>query len=85
MGQIDLNKQKDPEYKTFMDWFRLMNKNHYIHIFLLAVVFFVVILLNFEPTWGFCVAIAIPSLMMIVIAYKGFYQFWKDMQNGRSR
>ena len=30
-------------------------------------------------------AFSIPWLICIAIGFKGFFQFWKDLKNGRSR
>lgn len=69
-------------------WFQLMFKNSYIQLFIVAIAFLVaelVMMDSFYSTAGFIVGISIPILMMIVIAYKGFYQFWNDYKAGRSR
>lgn len=74
---------------SFKNWFKIMWGNTYIQLFILGLAFFIGILWNYSAfegeMWGFWVLISIPSLMMIVIAYKGFYQFWNDLKNGQSR
>lgn len=77
----------EPEYKTFKDWLKLMNNNNYITLFVIGLAFFIGILSQYEkftPVIGFYIVIAIPTLMMIIIAYKGFYKHWKEMQNKKS-
>jgi len=85
MKDVDLSKHTKQEFKTFKDWFKLMNKNNYIVLFLLALVGFIYVLTQYEATVAFCVAICIPTLMMIIIAYKGFYKHWRDMQKNHIR
>ena len=82
-----MTDKKELEYT----WFQLMWKNFYIQLFVVAIIaiiglfyyeFFV------EPFYllgGFLVALAIPIGMMILIGYKGFYQFWNDYKQGKSR
>ena len=70
------------------NWFKIMWKNTYIQLFVLALAFFIGVICSynsFDVAWGFWLCLAIPSLIMIVIAYKGFYQFWNDLKNGQSR
>ena len=73
------------EYKTFKDWFRLMRQNHYILFFLIGLGAFIGMLTQYDGSTIFTIVLAIPVLIMIVIAYKGFYQHWRDMQNKTSR
>lgn len=78
-----------------LTWFQLMNKNGYILYFIVGLIFFIGMLTqwnNFyymelplvgdvDGRWS----ILIPIGMMIMIGYKGFYQFWNDYKAGRSR
>jgi hypothetical protein len=72
---------------SFKMWFKIMWGNTYIQLFVLALAFFIGILTQYNSFdgWGFWVCLTIPSLTMIVIAYKGFYQFWNDLKNGETR
>lgn len=74
--------------KKELSWFELMWKNSYIQLFLVAIAFLVILLVIkdevYEP-WMFYVGIAVPIGMMVMIAYKGFYQFWCDYKEGKSR
>ena len=82
------NEKKELEYT----WFQLMWKNFYIQVFILAIVFLVGVLYmefytdySFYSLAAFLVALAIPIGMMVLIGYKGFYQFWNDYKKGISR
>lgn len=74
---------------SFKMWWKIMWSNSYIQLFLLGLVAFIVVLTQHDTfegvEWGFWACLAIPSLTMIVIAYKGFYQFWKDLKEGKTR
>jgi hypothetical protein len=77
--------------KPQLTWFQLMWKNWYIQLFATAIIFILgELYVNFfvEPFYsigGVIVGFGIPIGMMIMIAYKGFYQFWNDYTHGRSR
>ena len=76
---------------SFKNWFKIMWKNGYIFLFLaflamtIAGTFFSE-RLDFDPNeyWNWFVA-GFGLLGMTLIAYKGFWQFWNDLKNGRSR
>lgn len=76
---------------SFKNWFSIMWKNGYIVIFFLAIAVLLFALSKAEDIiqdsgiFWLCVVSAIPAAVIIVIAYKAFYQFWKDVMNGRSR
>lgn len=89
-------ENQDNKKKDYLDgdhsaknWFKIMWSNTYIQLFVLGLAFFIGVLLNYDSfegqMWGFWVMLAIPFLVMVVIAYKGFYQFWNDLKNGQSR
>lgn len=82
---IDPTPETPNEFKGFKAWFKIMWQNFYIQIFVIAVAFFIGILTQIDGSFMFYVILAIPVLMMIVIGYKGFYQFWRDLQQGTSR
>jgi len=87
--------------QSFKNWFKIMWKNKYILLFLVALTGFVFELIYFKDVIamvtdaanadgvGFGIlagfGLSLPALMMIVIGYKGFYQFWNDLKNGTSR
>jgi hypothetical protein len=68
---------------SFKNWFKIMWSNSYIQLFVVALVilFLIVFNLSEEELW----VILLPISMMVVIVYKGFYQFWNDLKNGKSR
>jgi len=86
---------------SFKKWFSIMWKNKYILLFLIAFTGFVFELIYFKDVItmvtdavgsdgiGFGIlagfALSLPTLMMAIIGYKGFYQFWNDLKNVRSR
>lgn len=85
---------------SFKKWFQIMFKNGYIFIFLVALSGMIAQIIlwnemidmireNFSySTFGGIAAtfaMLIPSLMMFIVSYKGFYQFWNDLKKGNSR
>ena len=85
---------------SFKNWFKIMWGNHYIHIFVVALAITIYELCVFSKVVdtvqeNFMVGVAegimttmgvsIPPAITIIVAYKGFYQFWNDLKNGRSR
>lgn len=72
---------------SFKMWFSIMWKNFFIQLFLIAIfaIGLVVFLFDEERGFDFYLALTVPSLAAIIIAFKGFYQFWQDLKNGRSR
>jgi hypothetical protein len=85
MENLQNQDKNEPEYKTFKQWFVLMAKNNYITVFLLGLAFLIYSIVQFEPTVGSVVLLIIPIAMLSATVYKGFYQFWKDSQNKRTR
>lgn len=71
---------------SFKMWFSIMWKNFFIQLFIIAL-FAVGLVLYFFDDKGteFYIALAVPALAAGIIVFKGFYQFWKDLKNGRSR
>jgi len=81
---------------SFKMWLKLMWSNGYIFYFLLTLTAAIIliffpgvfgfdeVLIEDEP-WGRWIGLIIPVVGMILVCYKGFYQFWNDMKNGRSR
>lgn len=85
---------------SFKKWFQIMWKNGYIFIFLVGMTGIVTEFVKWEDvkytindnfaysTFGgiaTITALLIPWAMTAVVSYKGFYQFWNDLKNGRSR
>lgn len=54
-------------------WFSLMWSNNYIQLFALAIAFLILLIVK-----EVYLLIPLPALMMIIIGYKGFYQYWKE-------
>jgi len=76
---------------SWNNWFRIMWGNGYITRFLIF--FTATILAIFAPgffgvmpdeNWNIYLA-GFTGLITIIIIYKGFYQKWNDLKNGRSR
>jgi hypothetical protein len=85
ISKIDFTKKKN---QTFKNWFKLMWGNNYIQLFILAIAFLIgefYWMDTFYSLGGFIAGISIPIGMMILISYKGFYQFWSDIKKGISR
>lgn len=80
---------------SFKKWFQIMNENGYIWRFCVAFVitlYFIIRLdwvieaiqenYNDEGMFGaiaVCVVICIPLVICILIAYLGFYKFWREL------
>lgn len=63
-----------------------MWSNFYIQLFVVAIVFLIGLIVDYNttqyvPLAGFYVALSIPILMMLGIGYFGFYKFWKEQKN----
>lgn len=84
------NNNKDflNEDYSFKKWFQIMWQNFYIQLFLIAIAFLLIVIWqvnNFNSLGGFITMLCLPIAIMIIIAYKGFYQFWNDLKNGNTR
>ena len=68
---------------SFKKWFKIMWSNGYVPLFAVAAIAFGAILFTLQGSdlW----VSVLPAAVMGVSAYKGFYQFWKDLKNGKSR
>lgn len=68
---------------SFKKWFEIMWDNGYIPLFAVAAIAFSTVFLTLQGSdlW----ISVLPAAVMVLIAYKGFYQFWKDLKNGKSR
>ena len=68
-----------------LNWWQLMYQNNYLQLFGLAILFLTgcIVEYNTFTLSGFIILISIPVIMMIVIAYKGFFQFWRDYSNSK--
>lgn len=87
--------------KSFKWWFALQWQNFFIQLFTVAFVLLVLEFINFGwvietvlenfingGVFGGIATIlglSIPALLVPIIAYKGFWQFWNDMKNGTTR
>lgn len=94
---LDLTKK---ENQTFKNWFKIMWGNSYIQIFGVALIAVIIQLLkldsmiyvvienfSYSNSGGLMtlVAMFLPTILLMVIIYKGFYQFWNDLKTGNSR
>lgn len=72
---------------SFKMWFKIMWQNQFIQTFVAALVVSIMVILYYDEDYDmwFAAALSIPILAMIIIAYKGFYQFWDDLKKGKSR
>jgi hypothetical protein len=86
---------------SFKFWFALQWQNKFMQIFLLTFTITIIELFNLtwvldtvsenfmdEGALGASFAIAglvLPPLITLVVAYKGFYQYFNDLKNGTSR
>ena len=71
---------------SFKNWFRIMWDNNYIQIFLTALITNILFLIFPDVAGdGQVFVVVFLSIIKLVVAYKGFYQKWNDLKNGRSR
>lgn len=85
---------------SFKNWFKIMWKNGYIFIFLVGLSAITAQFIKWNAMIGMvndnfndstfggiaCViAMLIPWAVTGVVSYKGFYQFWNNLKNGRSQ
>lgn len=85
---------------SFKWWFALQWQNKYIQIFIAFFTLLVLQLINFKTVWGWLMEsynqstgtgifvtpfMFLPLAGTLIVAYKGFYQFFNDLKNGRSR
>lgn len=86
---------------SFKNWFKIMWSNWYLPIFIVTfgVLIYEICIFdkvvttitdNFDEggTMGgifTILGVSLPLIISSVIAYKGFFQFWKDLKNGISR
>jgi K+ transporter len=80
-----------------LTWFQLMWKNGYVQLFPVAVLVFIVGIVIWDTAYfvsapftdlefnGAWCPLVIGALMIFLLAYKGFYQFWRDYSSGKSR
>jgi len=87
ISKIDFTKK---ENQTFKNWFKLMWSNGYIQLFPLGITmiiysivkwfefdFIEILGLEFNGAWTMFL---LGIFMSFFLAYKGFYQFWKDIK-----
>ena len=70
---------------SFKMWFKIMWMNYYIQLFIICLAAIGLVLSSDLDGLDLILALAIPTAAALVICYKGFYQFWDDLKNGRSR
>ncbi len=73
------------EFKGFKMWFKIMWMNWYIQLFIICLIAISLVLNSGLEGLDLALAITIPTSSALVIIFKGFYQFWNDLRNGRSR
>lgn len=93
-------KNAKKEYNSFKKWFHIMWKNNYIFLFLVGLGGVITQLVMWDEvvemvrenysysTMGaimVTIGMLIPISITIVVAYKGFWQFWRDLTGGTSR
>lgn len=95
-----MTQKLDPkeEFKGFKKWCEIMWSNNYIQLFIGALAILVFQLFNIEKCIdsviesdgyvGQIFAILgnlIPLAICSIVAYNGFFRFWQDLRNDRSR
>ena len=70
---------------SFTMWFKIMWRNWFIQLFVLCLVCIATILCSDMESPELYIGLAVPIASASVICYKGFYQFWNDLKNNRSR
>ena len=73
------------EFKGFKMWFKIMWMNWYIQLFIISLVAITLVLCSDLEGLDLALAITLPTASALVITFKGFYQFWNDLRNDRSR
>lgn len=71
------------EFKGFKKWFKVMWENFYIQLFVIALVFLCIGFFGLDG-WNLLLLL-IPFAILVIVAYKGFWQFWTDLKTGNSR
>jgi len=97
---MENRKDPKEEYNSFKEWFKIMWKNSYIFLFLVGLGGVIAQLVMWDgvvemvrenysySTMGaimVTIGMLIPISITIVVAYKGFWQFWRDLRGGTSR
>lgn len=85
---------------SFKNWFKIMWQNSYIQLFALFFGLLVLQITHFKwcvDVWKDChadgvigtiaasIGMAIPITGTLIILFKGFMQFWRDLKSGNSR
>jgi hypothetical protein len=81
MGNASTDDIKNGNMEKKIGWWKLMWKNSYIQLFAVAIVFLSLAIWHkdsFYTDAGFYIAASIPTSMMIIISYYGFYKFWRE-------
>lgn len=82
LENIDLKKK---ENQTFKNWLRVMLENNYLIPFTMALAGIIYLLfsqIDSSLKIGF---ISFLTVICSIIGYKGLYQHWKDLCQGKSR
>lgn len=97
---MENRKDPKEEYNSFKKWFHIMWKNSYIFLFLVGLGGVITQLVMWDEvmemvrenysysTMGaimVTIGMLIPISITIVVAYKGFWQFWRDLRGGTGR
>lgn len=82
---------------SFKNWFKIMWQNSYIQLFALFLGLLILQITHFKwcvDVWKDChsdgvigtiaasIGMAIPIAGASIIAYKAFFQYWRDLRNG---
>lgn len=70
---------------SFKMWFKIMWSNWYIQLFVICLLGIGGMICSDLDGFDLYLGLSVPTAAALVICYKGFYQFWDDLKNGRSR
>lgn len=63
---------------SFKNWFKIMWKNFYIQLVLIALAFIIYGLVDLDGSSQ--LVLLIPATAIVAIVYFGFYKFWKEIR-----
>ena len=71
-------------------WFHIVAiSNKYLWLFIAVLAFFIWVLVDRDgwnyPTFEFWFSSGLSFLMLVILGYKGLWQKWNDLKNGRVR
>jgi len=80
-----------PDYTQNQSWLKIMWQNGYIFIFTVFLTMLIFTLykasdiIDYSGLFWLLGILLIPVTGLFCISYFGFYRFWNDLKNGRSR